>query len=188
MRKILLLTSLTISTFHIYADTLKIKKNGISLGVGLGWALNNPGYDRPEQYTLSPSLFIERKPSDFLAFGAQFGIHHRSKILYTIGSSGNVNQSSIDVVDVFFVPQYALYFSDLFFLKNIDLYMRAGLGFIYVSPHFFKAVPEFEKDDGFMFIGNINIGGRYYFRPNAALFAEFGYGLSYINVGLTVRY
>jgi hypothetical protein len=93
---------------------------------------------------------------------------------------------------MYFVPRVVLYFHDWFieeaddFPANIDLYGGVGFGFNFLSH---KIKPEVLLDNsGFKLGYHFFVGGRYYFKPNVATFAEIGYGLSFLNAGFTIRY
>ncbi|MDR2908019.1 MAG: hypothetical protein LBU91_08545 [Bacteroidales bacterium] len=195
MRKIVLLISLTISFYNLHAQAFKINENRASFGVGLGWK-NNASYKEPgisrTRFWPSPNVLIERsvipiEDVGVIAAGAQFGFHHGSGKRDAIPNS--VKESW---TEVFFVPRIALYFQELFydydFPENIDWYAGVGFGFNYVSHHFSEDIPNIHDRNAFKLGYNFFVGGRYYFTPKAAFFAEFGYGLSYLNAGITINY
>jgi hypothetical protein len=177
----------------IHAQAFKVNENRASFGIGFGWTdkvqISN------STHLPSPNALIERsilpfQKIGFLSLGAQFGFHyghHSSTIPLT---STKYEQSW---TAVYFVPRLALYFHEILveeaddFPKNIDLYGGVGIGFNFLS-HKVKPEEVLENDTKFKLGRHFFIGGRYYFNSNVAAFAEIGYGLSFLNAGITIRY
>jgi len=192
MKKIILtvcILSLFVSAIH--AQAFKIGENRASFGVGFGWKNNRP-FSNTVNFP-SPNIVIERsilpfKDIGFLSVAAQFGFHHG----FHNGTFNSINYRQ-SWTEVYFIPRVALYFHELFheddFPENIDLYGGLGFGFNFLS-HKLPDNIELPEDDrkGFNLGYNFFAGARYYFRPHASVFAEIGYGLSFLNVGLTIRY
>ena len=192
MKKKIILTVcfLSIFCFVARAEAFKIGENRASFGLGLGW--KNKEVRSNSTHFPSPNALIERsilpfKDFGFLSIGAQFGFHHgyHNGTLLVTGQKYKQSWTA-----VYFVPRVALYFHEVFyeddFPENIDLYGGVGLGFNFLSH---KIDPEvLENNSSFNLGYNFFVGGRYYFRKNASAFAEIGYGLSFLNVGFTIRY
>ena len=183
---------------HAEHFAFKIGENRASFGMGFGWTYREMvrrHYDGVWNFP-SPNVLVERsilpfRDFGFLSVGAQFGFHHGHR---------NANVSSIEFreswTSFYFVPRIALYFHEVFhpddFPENIDLYVGVGLGFNHLSHRFSNNIEPGSvgrKDNsGFRFAYHFFVGGRYYFNQNFAVFAEVGYGLSFLNVGITLRY
>jgi len=198
MKKIILTVCfLSIFCFVARAEAFKIGENRASFGFGFGWLHKDP--IRKSVNFPSPNVQIERsilpfRNFGFLSVGAQFGFHH-----------GFNNHSPIFNLDinqtwtaVYFVPRVALYFHELFheddFPENIDLYGGVGIGFRFLSHKISvgggtpgDGVVPMDRS-GFNLGYNFFLGARYYFKPHTSVFAELGYGLSFLNFGLTIRY
>jgi len=192
MKKKIIFTICFVSLFSaaIHAEAFKIGENRASFGMGFGWKgkdnhRNTFGFP-------SPNVLIERsilpfKNFGFLSVGAQFGFHH-SFNNKPIPIYGIEKQSW---TSVYFVPRIALYFHEVFydddFPENIDLYGGIGFGFNYKSHKIIPTGVGFDES-GFQAGYHFFVGGRYYFKKQASVFAEIGYGLSFLNVGFTIRY
>jgi hypothetical protein len=75
-------------------------------------------------------------------------------------------------------------------VKNTDLYGGVGLGYTIVSSKYEGPAQTglfiAGASGSYMFFG-IHVGGRYYFSPNFAAFAELGYGFGILNVGVALK-
>lgn len=69
--------------------------------------------------------------------------------------------------------------------KKLDAFLGAGLGFLTVSCSGFANNACGGFSSGVYFIGRA--GGRYFLKPNLALYADAGAGAATINVGVTVK-
>jgi len=75
------------------------------------------------------------------------------------------------------------------FIENLDTYTGLLLGYnISSSKEFGVTTPGyvFDQTNG-GFTWSWFVGGRYFFSDNLAVMAELGYGISYLNVGVTFR-
>ena len=188
MRKIILTVCLLLSLGAIRAEAFRINENRASFAVGFGWR-NKERISNTVHFP-TPNVLIERsvlpfKNFGFISAGAQFGFHHG----YHNARTPMVYKESW--TSVYFIPRLALYFHEAFdeddFPKNLDLYAGIGLGFNYLS----HKLPEIFVDGdntGFKFGYTVFAGARYYFKPHAAAFAELGYGVTFLNAGITIRY
>ncbi|MCL2028312.1 MAG: hypothetical protein FWG79_07480 [Bacteroidales bacterium] len=180
MKKIILTCALLSLLGSARAESFKIGQNLASFGVGFGWT-HKVQLSKTTHFP-SPNVMVERgilpfQNFGFLSVGGQFGFHH----------SNHKDQSW---TSVYFIPRVALYFHEWFieeaddFPNNIDLYVGAGVGFNFLSHH----TNEIPDDTKFRLGYNFFVGGRYYFKPNASVFAEIGYGISFLNAGFTIRF
>jgi len=181
---------------HAEHFAFKIGENRASFGIGFGWTEHRlTGFNRTINFP-SPNVLIERsilpfRDFGFLSVGAQFGFHHGHRNANVFDTRFRESWTSF-----YFVPRLALYFHEVFhpddFPENIDLYVGVGLGFNYLSQRFSNNVEPGSvgrEDIGGLKLGyHLFVGGRYYFNQNFAVFAEVGYGLSFLNVGITLRY
>ena len=191
------LSFMSIATAYAEHFAFKIGENRASFGVGLGWTHSVRNYSGTFNFPAASAL-VERsilpfRDFGFLSVGAQFGFHHGHRNHDATVALPSFRESW---TTFYFVPRLALYFHEVFhpddFPENIDLFVGVGLGFRHLSQRFTNDItPEGAARDmntGFLFGYHLFIGGRYYFRENMAVFAEIGYGLSFLNVGITVRY
>lgn len=74
-------------------------------------------------------------------------------------------------------------------IDKLDLYAGAALGY-YISSYKDNTGYSGIYDDGYGGKGLFGVfgGGRYYFKPNMAGFAEVGYNVTPIKVGLTFKF
>jgi len=196
------LSFLSIAT--AYADehfAFRIGENRASFGAGLGW---REGADRgfPAVNALVERSILPFRDFGFLSVGAQFGFHYgfanNHSTPYTVPPDSPVFSRDLrnSWSSFYFVPRLALYFHEVFhpddFPENIDLFVGVGVGFNHVSHRISEdGLPPgavTTTDTGFRFAYHFFVGARYYFRENMAVFAEIGYGLSFLNVGITIRY
>ena len=192
MKKIISTVCLLCLFGAIHAQAFKIGENRSAFGVGFGWTFKERLSN--SLHLPSPNASVERsiipfKDIGFISVGAQFGFHYGYH-------NGTVPLTQVDYkqswTHVYFLPRFSLYYHEFFdeddFPSNIDLYAGIGLGFNYLSHDYSPDVLLKSDRNGFNLGYNFFAGARYYFKPNAAVFGELGYGLSFLNVGLTIRY
>ena len=193
---------MSIATAYAEHFAFQIGENRASFGIGFGWT---EGGHRgiPAVNALVERSIIPFRDFGFLSVGAQFGFHYgfnRSlPSTYTLPGRDEVFGMNLrhNWTSFYFVPRLALYFHEVFhpddFPENIDLYVGVGIGFNHLSHRILRGnlPPDatiLNNDTGFRFAYQVFIGGRHYFRENMAVFAEIGYGLSFLNLGITIRY
>lgn len=76
-------------------------------------------------------------------------------------------------------PRIALHYG---FVPKLDTYVSLMLGYINVS---YDADVVVSQDSGFDW--GAHLGLRYLFTPNVGGFMELGYGISYVNLGISFR-
>jgi hypothetical protein len=89
---------------------------------------------------------------------------------------------------MYFGARGSYHLNELLKLDNdkIDTYVGAGLGFRVVSTS--DNLTTGYKGYGNGIFYHIHAGGRYYFANNLAGFAEVGYGIAALKVGLTLKF
>lgn len=126
-----------------------------------------------------------------LSFGFQYGIHEKVSVGGIIGYTSSTEE-------VFTNRNYEWKYSyivfgargEYHFLENVDKvdgYAGATLGYNIVSvsePTGFGG--RYSASGSYLLLG-VHIGGRYYFNPQIAAFAELGYGLGYLTVGVAFK-
>ena len=81
-----------------------------------------------------------------------------------------------------------LYHYGLFDYEHVDTYVGIAVGYNIVSATIIGSERDNSASTGFLMYGGF-LGGRYYFRPNMAVFTELGYGgLGTATVGLSVKF
>lgn len=182
MKKFLLLllpfcvTGLTAKTAYNKAD--KVAQVGIGVG-GLGG-------------------FYGTSSLPVISVGLDFGMHE----FISIGGVAGYSSSKIEYPVLLQNQQYRYkytYFTlgargSYHFLQipneKFDVYAGAGLGYNIVSASYDGPATlqgfAVASSGSYLFFG-VHAGGRYYFSPNFAAYAELGYGLGILNVGIALR-
>jgi hypothetical protein len=101
-------------------------------------------------------------------------------------ASADVYSWSRSSVDVRYIPIGATmnYHFPIDPKNKVDLFLGAGLGFQLVSCNY-NGVGNCGYSSGLYVIGRA--GGRYFFKPNLALYGDLGAGAATINLGLTFK-
>lgn len=107
--------------------------------------------------------------------------------LLGIGVSADVYSYTAGPGTVRFIPigATANYHFKIDPAKKLDAFLGLGLGFWSTSCSGFGSISCSGFNSGLFFIGRA--GGRYFLKPNLALYADAGAGAATLNVGLTVK-
>jgi hypothetical protein len=182
--KILLIA--TLLAFGFLTVNAQAVKNGdkiLNLGIGLGSPMYSGSYYSGTVPPLSASLEVIIKDQLFdgngaLGVGGYVG-YSAYKYDYQgwgykygnlfIGARGNVHYS---------------------FLDNLDTYAGLFLGYdIVTSTEFGNAYPGYDYSyNTSRFIGSIYVGGRYFFNDKFAGMLELGSGITYLNIGVALKF
>lgn len=73
---------------------------------------------------------------------------------------------------------------------KVDLYGGLALGYYISSFSYNGASPGYVYDNSYgnRVLFGLHLGGRYYFKPNLGAFAELGYGVSALKLGVTFKF
>ncbi len=126
-----------------------------------------------------------------ISFGFQYGIHEKISVGGIIGYTSSTEE-------VFFARNYEWKYSyivigargEYHFLENVDKvdgYAGATLGYNIVSVSEPTGFGGTYSASGSYLLFGVHVGGRYYFNPQIAAFAELGYGLGYLTVGVAFK-
>ena len=166
---------LTIAAFCLFAHTnlqAQYKKGDNLLNAGIGLGVFTYGgiplgasFEHGITEEFSVGAFF-----DYLNFKSGYLTYNYSWRFIYIGARGSYHLNEILKLDN----------------DKIDTYIGAGLGFRFVST-------SDNLITGYGGYGNrlayqVHAGGRYYFSNNLAGFAEAGYGISALRVGLTLKF
>ena len=155
----------------------------LNLGVGLGSALYSGGYYKSTLPPLSASLEVVVKDDLFdgngaLGLGAYVG-YSSYKWEY---SSWGYKYSNLIVG-----PRGYIHYG---FMDKLDTYAGLFLGYnIATSKEFGNSIPGYDytaSSGGF--IWSAFIGGRYYFTDKFAGMIELGSGITYLNLGVALKF
>lgn len=164
MKKITAITFFMIVTsiMSIKAQLSVNELNFINLGIGLG--------------SYAPiSLSYERGVSDNLTVGGL--------VNYWGTSSGGYKASYIGIGG-----KLAYHLNNAFDISddNWDLYAGATLAYAFVSEKYTSTYYSTGASIGGIYLGGV-LGARYFFSEKIGAYAEAGYGVSYFNLGVTVK-
>ncbi len=105
---------------------------------------------------------------------------HLSADVYTYGNNNN-NNASIRVIPIGATMNYHFPIDPA---NKVDLFLGAGLGFNTISCSGFGS-GGCGRNSALYVIGRA--GGRYFFSPRTALYADLGAGAATLNLGLTFK-
>jgi hypothetical protein len=158
----------------------------LNLGIGLGSTLYTGSYYSSKVPPVSVSLefgFID----DFLdvqdlslGLGGYFGYTSSRYESTWLGGSWGWDVSSIIIG-----PRGTLHYP---FVDNLDTYTGLMLGYNVVTWKEFGSIPTGFGSSSSGIWWSYYIGGRYYFTDNVAAMLELGYGISYINLGVALKF
>ena len=166
---------LTIAAFCLFAHTnlqAQYKKGDNLLNAGIGLGVFTYGgiplgasFEHGITEDISVGAFF-----DYLNFKNSFlGSSYSWRFMY-IGARGSYHLNEILKLDN----------------DKIDTYIGAGLGFRLVSTSDKLVAGYGGYGNGLAY--QVHAGGRYYFSNNLAGFAEVGYGISALRVGLSLKF
>lgn len=182
--KLLLLFVLFSAATTVYGQAFKKGTNVIALGIGLGSSLSysygsiSPAFSAQYEkglWEVGPGVI---SLGGYLGFISQknTGSYYRQKWSYTIIGVRSAyhytgfTEGKLANLDVYAGVMASYHITSY----KIDYYGTGGQGFSGDYPSALDA--------------NVYVGGRYYFTKNIAGFAEAGYGISYLTIGLAFKF
>jgi hypothetical protein len=187
MKKSVLFSIVLITTINAKAQTYEVGTNTISAGIGLGSSIAD-GYTYKSQ---TPGLGLQYEHSFWeagpgvVSLGAYLGIKGY-KYAFDNGAGLKVNEKwNYNIAGI----RGAWHFTGLN-IENLDLY--AGLMLSYDDLSFSYSDNQGGHYGGSKYNSDAQLtafaGARYYFAGNLGAFAELGYGVSFLNIGLTYKF
>lgn len=177
------------------------KTHIINLGIGFGGfnyyrSLRGSGY----VYRSSPAFsatyeqaWPKKLGPGFLGVGAYFGFKHsqsRYEDYYYLGDKYYYEHNW----NYYMAAARGVYHWDVLNSKKAEVYAGVLIGFR-ITTYSYKTnsadpyINSYKRNDkGFFPVYSLFAGARWYFVPKIALFAEAGYGISYINGGLSFKF
>ena len=186
MKKLLISTLILVFAFsftNAQESTFSEGDKVINLGVGLGNTLYvGGGYSS----TIPP-----------ISVSFEYGILNDILEKGSVGVGGYIGYASARYEET--IPFYGTYGFDMtnFILgargsfhyplvDKLDTYAGMMLGYNIVNIDYFGTYdPGTASGSGVAW--SMYLGGRYYFKPNFAVMAELGYGISYLNIGVSFK-
>ena len=145
--------------------------NILNLGVGIGSSFGGSGYSS----AIPPlSISYERGIIDNL-FDEKSSLGIGGYLGYT-SDKYSVYTRSIAIIGARGVLHYQL-------VDKLDTYGGIMLGYTNYSWSSDWASPDYNP-----LLWSLFIGGRYYFKDNIAAFAELGYGIAYLQLGVSFKF
>jgi hypothetical protein len=184
MRKNLLTALFILTGFHLSAQESSLKKGNLKLnaGLGIGSFVKVTGGK-----TVFPplSVSVEYAIDNEMTIGAILG-YTSTEDVDTYGSIGV--QDVYRYSHILFGARANYYFNSE---EKYDFYGGAFLGYNAISVSLTSSsssgsMSSYEAEAS-NFLYGIHIGGRYKFSPKTSAFAEIGYGLALLNLGITIN-
>ncbi|MFO7614743.1 MAG: hypothetical protein R6W71_08910 [Bacteroidales bacterium] len=185
MKSLWFILALIIMSFmQINAQSFEKGNHGINFGIGLGNGYHGSGYSFAFGVNGSYEMGIVEVPmgtqlTGVVGVGALVGVSF-SSFAYSYWTGGNYNYT-----DFVFAARGSYHF---IFHDKLDPYAGITLGF-WGSSYKWKGsgqAPVYESSTG-KFRPGIFAGARYLFTDNLGVYAEVGYLLNFLNIGVTYR-
>jgi len=191
MKKLkLILIGLFLISQGLKAQMAEVDGNLVSAGFGFGFGWVHTQSDEaprfPSFYARYERGVLEVGGVGILTVGGQLGVHTRSHgRRFSADPVEDITQESWTKLYLF--PTVVLTFQDVFngLPSEMELYFGLGAG-VMLDVHTQRTwqTTDFNNDFGFGY--NVFLGVRYALTRNLGAFAEFGWGTSVINVGVTI--
>ncbi len=172
------------------------KKGGVDWNIGLGFGY---GYGRGgfiSRYSPPLNTSLDFGVTENISVGIYFA-YTQAKFRW-VGSDlhqGILYNYTYTYKYKFFIPgiRGAYHFGDLIGEENIDVYAGLMLGnsflrrtYTYEDPYKTRNAYYTDSYDGGFVLG-LYAGGRYFFTDKIGVYGEFGWGVTYGNIGLTIK-
>lgn len=185
MKRNLLFTALLIiATGSLVKAQSKLAFNNgdnlLNLGIGLGSPYFGAGYSA--SLPINPTVSFEHGFTDAISAGATVS-YASSKYNYNlVGTPYSIKESA-----TYLGVRGSYHFNALWNIPDkFDVYGGASLGYVIVSVSDSQGyAASAASGAGF----GVFAGGKYYFQPSLAIYAELGYqSLSVLNAGITLKF
>lgn len=155
--------------------------NVINLGIGVPSYLGGNGYET--KLPLISGSYEYGLFDDLLEGKASIGVG--GYLAYTANRFKYAGNRGYDYSYLIIGPRAAFHYNPI---ENLDTYGGLLLGYNIVSSSSYGDASDRPANNESGFIPAIYVGARYYFMNNIAAFAEVGYGLSLVEVGLSFKF
>ncbi|MDR3287772.1 MAG: hypothetical protein LBT27_10075 [Prevotellaceae bacterium] len=172
--------------FNLITNAQTIFSEGdrvVNLGIGLGDYLGGAGYSSSIpisgsfEYGIKDNLFDEKSSlgvGGYLAYAS-------NKYTYLDNTTFGGWKYSHFVLGARGLLHYQ-------FVDKLDTYAGLMLGYDVVSSSAYGNLPSKTSATGSGFGFSLFVGGRYYFTENIAAFAEIGYGIAALQLGVAFKF
>ena len=176
MKKVIFLAVMAVMAFSpMYAQQFGVGSNAVNLGVGFGSALGGMGTGRPAISASYERGIWEAGPG-VISLGGYVG-----NTGYTYKSGGEKYSWNYTIVGA----RGAYHYTGLTSVPELDLYGGAMVGYNVVS---YSGSDLYSGNYGSGVEFSLFAGARWFFTDNIAAFAELGYGVSYLNAGISFKF
>jgi len=176
MKKVIFLAVMAVMAFSpIYAQQFSVGSNAVNLGIGFGTALGGMGTGRPAISASFERGIWEAGPG-VISLGGYIG-----NTGFTYKSGGEKYTWNYTIIGA----RGAYHFTGLTSVPQFDPYGGAMVGYNIVS---YSGSDEFSNAYGSAVEFSLFAGARWFFTENIAAFAEVGYGVSYLNAGISFKF
>jgi opacity protein-like surface antigen len=192
MKKLFLSIAILTASLSVNAQNFEEDRNFIQVGYGLGLGYGKllSAYEGYNGYSFSGfgpiALSYERGITDNFGLGVQLGYSSYGGKWLQTGYNYEYRYSTLSVM-----ARGAYHFDVR--NRNFDPYVGIGLGYSKFSVDYTSDIPGFNSANSSISVGSpltyqFFVGGRYMFNDNFGVYGEAGYGLSLLNVGLTLGF
>jgi outer membrane protein W len=192
MKKLFFSLAILATTFNTQAQNFEEDRNFIQVGYGLGFGYGNilKAYQSNSGYSFSGfgpvAVSYERGITDNFGLGIQLGYSSYGGTWLQSGYDYSYRYSTLSIM-----ARGAYHFNVR--NRNFDPYIGIGLGYSNFSVNYTSNTPGFNSEASDISIGSpltyqLFVGARYMFNDNFGVYGEAGYGLSLLNVGITLGF
>ncbi len=176
MKKVILLAIVAATSFSfLHAQQFRLGTNAVNLGIGFGTSLSGMGSGRPAISGSFERGLWEAGPG-VISLGAYVG-----NTGYTYKSGGEKYSWNYTIVGA----RGAYHYNGFTSVPQLDPYGGAMIGYNIVS---YSGSDAYSGSYGSGVGFSLFVGSRWFFTDNIAAFAELGYGVSYLNLGVAFKF
>ena len=192
MKKLFLCITILTATLSVKAQNFEEERNFIQVGYGLGLGYGKilKAYEGFSGYSFSGfgpvAISYERGMTDNIGIGVQLGYSSYGGKWQQTDYNYEYRYSTLSIM-----ARGAYHFDVR--NRNFDPYVGIGLGYSNYSVNYTSSLPGFNSEASDISIGSpltyqLFVGARYMFNNNFGIYGEAGYGLSLLNVGVTLAF
>jgi hypothetical protein len=177
MKKLIAISVIVLFTaFAGKAQSFKKGDNVINVGIGLGHTYGTYGGISPSITVTGERGFWEIGDFGVISIGALLGYQHSGYHYY--GTDYNWNE--------FYFGARGLFHFTVIPVEKLDVYAGIATGLRIDSEPDWGT--DYSPSASFGIYGGVFGGARYYFTDNFAAFAELGYEISYMKIGVAFKF
>lgn len=176
MKKLFFLAVMAVMAFSpMYAQQFNVGTSAVNVGVGFGTSLAGTGTARPAVSASYEYGLWEAGPG-VISLGGYVG-----NTGYNYKWNGGKYSWNYTIVGA----RSAYHFNGITSVPQLDPYGGAMIGYNIVS---YSGSDDYSNSYGSGLEFSLFVGARWFFTDNVAAFAELGYGVSYLNLGVAFKF